>query len=196
MPDYLHTMLQGKPVAQTGLLLAALVLIAAVVLFLASRKRLAQWREERQVRQVVRRMGAAVLRNLHLPDGTGGEVTIDYVLLCRDALCVIGVKRFHGLIFGGPNTDQWTQVVRRVSYKFPNPDGYLQRQVSAVQALVPDIPVRGLHLFTRYAQFPKDQPNNVITTSECRRLPKRPRRKDIPASLRQAWDSLAAALPA
>jgi len=190
MPEYLRSLLRDSPYSDFELLMAGFALAGLVALLMAFRKPLAVWREEHQLRQIVRRLGAARLRNLQLPDGTGGVVTIDYVLLCRDSLCVVGIKRYHGLIFGGPKMDQWTQVIRRVSYKFPNPDGYLQRQINAVQALVPDAPVSGLHLFTHYARFTSDQPANVLSTRELQRLPKRPHMKEIPASLRQAWQTL------
>jgi hypothetical protein len=45
---------------------------------------------------------------------------------------VVGVLRFDGLIFGSGHIDQWTQVIGRHSYKFDNPDHYLQRQINAL----------------------------------------------------------------
>jgi len=190
MPEYLRSLLRDSPFSEVELLLAGLALAGLIALLTACCRPLSRWREERLLRRVIRRLGARRLSNLHLPDGTGGEVAIDHVLLCRDSVCVVSVKRFHGLIFGGPNMDQWTQVIRRVSYKFPNPDDYLHRQVNAVQTMLPDTPVRGLHLFTHLASFPKDQPANVLSACELRQLPKRPRLKDIPADLRKAWETL------
>jgi hypothetical protein len=139
---------------------------------------------------MIRRLGARSLRGLQLPDGTGGEVIIDHLLLTRDALLVVGVKRYSGLIFGGPQTDQWTQVINRVSYKFPNPDEYLQRQVNAIHIRAPDAPIAGLHLFAHGAVFPKGKPDNVLSTREIRQLPKRPRPRDIPDALRMSWKQL------
>jgi hypothetical protein len=194
MPEYLRSLLLDSPFSEVELLLAGLALAGSIALLATCCRPLSRWREERLLRRFVRRLGARRLSKLQLADGTGGTVTIDHVLLCRDSVCVVSVKRFHGLIFGGPKMDQWTQVIRRVSYKFPNPDDYLHRQVNAIQALLPDTPVHGIHLFTHLAHFPKDQPANVLSTRELRQLPKRPRLKDIPADLRKAWETLQAQL--
>ncbi|MDH3979138.1 MAG: NERD domain-containing protein [Gammaproteobacteria bacterium] len=190
MTESLQNLIQMLALS-TGQLYAILGALATVAtLAVLFRKQLGHWREERQVARMIRRLGARHLRNLLLPDGMGGEVTIEHLLLTRDALLVIGVKRFSGLIFGGPQTDQWTQVINRVSYKFPNPDGYLQRQVNAVHMLAPGATVTGLHLFTHGASFPKDKPDNVKSTREIGQLPKRLKHSDIPKGMRMAWEQL------
>ena len=134
------------------------------------------------------------MKNIHLPDGTGGEVTIAHLLLGRDAILVIGVMRFEGMIFGSPHTDQWTQVLNRRSYKFVNPDHYLQRQINAVRLIAPGARVRGWHLFDHGSKFPKDKPDNVLQPGDVRSLPKRPRRDDTPKQLRAAWEQLVVAV--
>ena len=195
MPEPLESMLQALTSDPNRLYLAGGLVLGMIVLAVLLRGPLASWRENRQIAKVIRRLGARTLRGLTLADGTGGEVTLDYLLLTRDCLLIVGLKRFSGLIFGGPNMDQWTQVINRVSYKFPNPDGYMERQMNAVRALAPGVQVRGIHLFTHGARFPKDKPANVVTTRELRQLPERPRRKDIPAGLQQAWQALSDRLP-
>jgi hypothetical protein len=190
MTEFANSLLQKIPLDMVSLYTVIGVLAAALVLVFLFRMRLGNWREERQISRMLRRLGARRLRGLQLPDGMGGEVIIDHLLLSRDALLVVGVKRFSGLIFGGPQTDQWTQVINRVSYKFSNPDEYLQRQVNAIRILAPGTPVTGLHLFTHGAVFPKGKPANVMSTREIRQLPKRPRPGDIPAALRMAWEQL------
>ncbi len=166
------------------------VLAALVALVAVFRRQLAHGLESWQIHRYIRRLGARHLRDLRLPDGYGGEVTIEYLLLGREAVLVIGVKRYNGLIFGGPKMEQWTQVINRVSYKFRNPDEYLLRQVNAVRELVPGIEVRGRHLFTHSAAFSRDRPDNVLSAREYRRLPKRPGLKDIPDILRSDWQQL------
>lgn len=195
MPEQLESLLQAVTADPNRLYLAAGLALGVIVLFVVLRAPLAVWRENRQIRKVLRRLGARTLRGLRLADGTGGEVTLDYLLLTRDCLLVVSLKRFSGLIFGGPNMDHWTQVINRVSYKFPNPDEYLERQMNAVRTLAPGVKVSGIHLFTHGARFPKDKPDNVVTTRELRSLPKRPRRREIPAGLQQAWKALTDKLP-
>ena len=142
----------------------------------------------------MRRLGVRSMKNIHLPDGTGGEVTIAHLLLGRDAILVIGVMRFEGLIFGSPHTDQWTQVLNRRSYKFVNPDHYLQHQINAVRLIAPGARVSGWHLFSHGSKFPKDKPGNVLQPGDVRSLPKRPRRDDIPKQLSTLWEQLVVAV--
>ena len=194
MLDSFHHLLQ-ELLNNNDLLAAVLatVIVMPVLLFLF-RNQLRNWRQEHNIRKVIRRLGVRSMKNIHLPDGTGGEVTIAHLLLGRDAILVIGVMRFEGLIFGSPHTDQWTQVLNRRSYKFVNPDHYLQRQINAVRLIVPDARVSGWHLFGHGAKFPKDKPDNVLQPGDVRSLPKRPRRDDIPKQLRAAWEQLVVAV--
>jgi hypothetical protein len=194
MLDSFHPLLQ-ELLNNNDLLAAVLatVIVMPVLLFLF-RNQLRNWRQEHNIRKVIRRLGVRSMKNIHLPDGTGGEVTIAHLLLGRDAILVIGVMRFEGLIFGSPHTDQWTQVLNRRSYKFVNPDHYLQRQINAVRLIVPDARVSGWQLFGHGAKFPKDKPDNVLQPGDVRSLPKRPRRDDISKQLRATWEQLVVAV--
>jgi uncharacterized protein YjiS (DUF1127 family) len=188
MPETFQKLLQAVPLTSDQLYLLLGAIAAVVALVYSIREPLFNWREERRLRRAIRRLGTRALRDLRLSDGMGGEVTVDYVLLAADGLLVVGVKRFSGMIFGSAQTDQWTQVINRCSYKFPNPDDYLQRQVEAVRLLVPGTPVTGIHLFTHGASFPKGKPDNVLLSREVRQ--KAPKLRRIPGSLRTAWESL------
>jgi len=190
MPESLHPLLQELLNNNARLAAAAVAVIALVMPLFMLRPRLQNWRQERHIRKALRRLGVRSMENIHLPDGTGGEVTIDHLLLGRDAILVVGVMRFEGLIFGSPRTDQWTQVINRKSYKFDNPDQHLQRQINAVRLVVPDARVSGWHLFGYGAKFPKDKPDSVLRLADVRSLPKRPRRRDIPKPLHAAWKQL------
>ena len=194
MLDSLHPLLH-ELLKNNDLLAAVLatVIVMPVLLFLF-RTQLKNWRQEHNIRKVIRRLGVRSMKNIHLPDGTGGEVTIAHLLLGRDAILVIGVMRFEGMIFGSPHTDQWTQVLNRRSYKFVNPDHYLQRQINAVRLIAPGAKVGGWHLFGHGAKFPKDKPDNVLQPGDVRSLPKRPRRDDIPKQLCAAWEQLVVAV--
>ena len=190
MPDSLRPLLQellnNNDLYTTVL---ATVIVVAVLLFLF-RAQLKNWRQERLIRKVIRRLGVRSMKNIHLPDGTDSEVTIDHLLLGRDAIIVVGVMRFEGLIFGSPHTDQWTQVINRRSYKFDNPDHKLQDQINAVRLIAPGVEVNGWHLFGHGAKFPRDKPDNVLQPGDIKSLPTRPRRGDIPKQLRAAWKQL------
>ena len=175
------------PLAEQLQLLVPTALIVLLGLYFLCRTPLRHWYLERQIARAARRLGARCMKNILLPDGLGGEILIDYVVLAREAILVVSVKRFDGLIFGGTRTDQWTQVIKNRSYKFSNPDPYLRQQVSAVRLITPDVTVTGRHLFTSGARFPKDKPPSVLLLED---IPARPRFKDIPAPLRAAWQRL------
>lgn len=189
MPESFQNLLQAVPLTSDQLYLLLGVLAAVAALLYSVREPIFNWREERRLRRAIRRLGARSLRDVRLSDSMGGEVTIDYLLLAADGLLIVGVKRFSGVIFGGSQTDQWTQVINRCSYKFPNPDDYLHRQVEAVRLLVPDTAVTGIHLFTHGASFPKGKPDNVLLSREIRQ--KAPKLRRIPKALRTAWEQLA-----
>jgi hypothetical protein len=186
----LHDLLHNNQ--QLAAVLVA-VILASILLFLF-RVELKNWRQERHIRKAIRRLGWRSMENIHLPDGTGGEVTIEHLLLGRDAILVVNVMRFEGAIFGSRRTDQWTQVINRTSYKFANPDQNLQRQINAVRLIVPDARVSGWHLFGYDAKFPRDKPDSVLKLGDVRLLPKRPRRGDIPKPLHAAWKQLVDAI--
>ena len=190
MLDSLHPLLQ-ELLNNNGLLAAVLaaVMVTPVLLFLF-RSQLKNWRQERNIRKVIRQLGVRSMENIHLPDGTGGEVTIAYLLLGRDAILVVGVMRFEGLIFGSSHTGQWTQVINRRSYKFDNPDHKLQDQINAVRLIAPGVEVSGWHLFGHGAKFPKDKPDNVLQPADIKSLPNRPQSDDIPKQLHTAWKQL------
>jgi len=192
MPESIQNLLQSLPLTTEQLYLVLGTGAAVAALGFTFRSQLYNWREERRIRRAIRRLGARALHDIRLPDGTGGEVSIDYLLLAGDALLVVGVKRFSGVIFGGAQTDQWTQLINRSSYKFPNPDNYLQRQIEAVRLLVPEHTVTGIHLFTHGATFPKGKPDNVLLSREIRQKP--PKFRSIPKALRLAWERVVAAV--
>jgi len=190
IPTWMASLTASEQRRLTGLLLLAIVLI----LLYLFRDSLHYWRESRNINRVAKRLGARMRRDVRLPDGMGGEISIDFLVLATDAILVIGVKRYDGLIYGSARIDEWTQSIRRRSYKFPNPDTYLLQQIGAVRLIVPKTPVRGLHLFTDSAVFPKDKPSNVLQAQDLLGSFHRPRLKDIPADLQTAWTQLIDAL--
>ena len=188
-PTWLESLAAGEQRRVIWLLVAMIVLI----LLYLFRRSLHDWREGRQIARAAGRLGARTLRDIRLPDGMGGEIGIDFVTLAKDAILVIGVKRYDGAIFGSAQTDLWTQTIRNRSYRFPNPDAYLQRQLGAVRIIVPKTPVRGLHLFADSAVFPRDKPSNVLQVQDLYGW-RRPGLKDIPADLQAAWARLTESL--
>ena len=192
MKDFLPDWLTESLTTDQQLMIGILVLATVVVLVFLLRIPLRSWQEKRQISRAVKQLGARVIRNATLPDGMGGEINIDYLVLTTEAILVVGVKRYDGMIFGSANTDEWTQTVNTRSYRFPNPDIYLAQQISAIRSIAARVPVKGLHRFTDTAMFPWDKPDNVLQTKDLLgRNMSRPRPKDSPADLGSAWVQLA-----
>jgi len=191
MTDVFPTWIEKLTTGEQTLAVALLALAALLLLSQLFRKPLYHWRETRQITRAVKRLGARFRHNVTLPDGMGGETSIDYLALSTKAILVISVKRYDGMIFGSAQTDEWIQTLNSRSYKFTNPDTRLDQQVTAVRCLVPKIPVRGLHLFTDSAAFPWDKPLNVLQSKDLAKSSvRRPALQDIPAELRAAWKQI------
>jgi len=191
MTDVFPSWIEKLTAGEQMLVVALLALAALLLLSQLFRKPLRHWRETRQITRAVKRLGARFRHNVTLPDGMGGETSIDYLVMSTRAILVISVKRFDGMIFGSAQTDEWIQTLNSRSYKFTNPDTYLEQQVTAVRCLVPKVPVRGLHLFTDSAVFPWDKPPNVLQSRDLASSGAlRPELKDIPEDLRKAWLSI------
>jgi hypothetical protein len=190
MHDVLQYLQQIPPINEQQIYILLAILAGLLILFFLLRPPLHRWWQERQISRAINRMGARIMHDVHLPDGLGGEVVIENLLLAKDAILVVDVKRFEGLIFGSSHTDKWTQVINKCSFKFPNPGRYLQLQIDAVRAVVPKVPVRGLHLFTHNAVFPRDKPPTVLLLHDLDTKTSTAKLKDVPEGLHVAWKQL------
>jgi len=107
---------------------------------------------------------ADTITAVSLVDEAEGEFHYDHICLTSTGIVVVDVKDFKGLLFGGANTDQWTQVIGSRSYKFENPLYHNREKVQTIKSLIDDeIPVFGCVVFTNAGSFPKDQPEGVYT---------------------------------
>jgi len=107
---------------------------------------------------------SATISAVSLLDEAEAEFHYDHICLTSTGIIVVDVKDFKGLLFGGANTDQWTQVIGSRSYKFENPLYHNREKVQTIRSLIDDdIPVFGCVVFTNAGSFPKDQPQGVYT---------------------------------
>ncbi len=96
-----------------------------------------------------------------VPDGMGGFIHIDHVLLTQRGILVLDARRVAGLIFGGDQMSEWTVMGRR-RFTFDNPQPALYDRIAAVKALVGDFPVEGRLLFSNLGKFTKGMPKHVV----------------------------------
>jgi hypothetical protein len=97
-----------------------------------------------------------------VPDGMGGYIHIDHLLLTLRGLLILDTRRVAGLIFGGDQMSDWTVMARGRRYTFDNPQPALYDRIAAVKALVGDVPVEGRLLFSNSGKFTKGIPKWVM----------------------------------
>lgn len=97
-----------------------------------------------------------------VPDGMGGFIHIDHLLLTPRGVLVLDTRRVAGLIFGGDQMSDWTVMGRGRRYTFDNPQPALYDRIAAVKALTGDVPVEGRLLFSNVGKFTKGIPKWVL----------------------------------
>lgn len=122
------------------------------------------WRRHRRRHPLVlvlNSLGALHVRNLIIPDGVGGTIQTDFLVLMRGGVLVLDVKNYRGVLFGSENAPLWSQMIRSRSYKFANPLPENMFRVQSVQHLLPGVPVTGRVVFTPEARFSREMPVGV-----------------------------------
>jgi len=139
---------------------AALLLLAALVFFGVR----AYQRRARRKSLLARleRVAFAAAHQVLVPDGMGGFIHIDHILLTPRGILVLDTRRVTGLIFGGDQMSDWTVMGRGHRYTFDNPQPALYDRIAAVKALVGDVPVEGRLLFSNAGKFTKGIPKWVV----------------------------------
>jgi Nuclease-related domain len=108
------------------------------------------------------RVALAAAHQVFVPDGMGGFIHIDHLLLTPRGILVLDTRRVTGLIFGGDQMSDWTVMGRGHRYTFDNPQPALYDRIAAVKALVGDVPVEGRLLFSNVGKFTKGIPKWVV----------------------------------
>lgn len=161
------------------------------------------WRWDRQRRQriarvlAVTRCGFDHLRDVLVPDGQGGSLHVDFLLLTVRGVVVIDLRDVAGNIFGGDQMNAWTVMNRAQRYTFVNPQTGLYDRIAAVRALAQELPVEGRVVFTPRGRFPKGLPRHTLSLESLA--------AEFPVSDREAvsellarwtplWESLKAAV--
>jgi len=134
----------------------AVVLIGLIVWLWLKR------RSRSSIRDAIAAVAIERLDDVLVPDGMGGEIHLEHLLLTARGLLVINVKRYEGVVFASERMDQWTTIGSDGRSTFKNPLASLYDRVAAVRGLVRDIEVTGFLLFPSQADFSKGRPNDVI----------------------------------
>ena len=187
MPDF------NTAAGQDWLMTIIVVIIAVAVVFAApmALRRYRRDAEQRRVAKIVKSLNIVLQKNVAFPDSMDGYVFVDYLLLTPAGIVVLDLQDYNGFIFGGPNIDQWTQMVRQRGYKFENPLHQNAWRLQILRALVKDAPLIGKVVFSSVSQFPKGIPEGVLHVSTLSAdLIELIDNKETSESVRKAWDEL------
>ena len=124
------------------------------------------WIGTLRIRRALRRRSPDVLHDFILPGAYGGLTKIDHAILTAGGILCIQTKHYNGIVFGGEEEAQWTNVDGTIRRRFLNPLIQNEGRTRALQKIVPDVPVANLIVFTGNVDFPTPPPKNVIGVSQ------------------------------
>jgi hypothetical protein len=189
--------LQELDTPQNRLILWAMlgVMVLGIVVFLirALRRRGAA----RRLHLGIAGVGIEYLQNVLVPDGMGGGLHVDYLLLTARGVVLVDLRDIRGNIFGGDQMTQWTVMNGATRTTFQNPQHALYDRVAAVRTLAGELPVEGRVVFTRRARFPKGLPRWTLMVDSLRaEFPKVESNASqvLVDAYRKDWDALRAAM--
>jgi hypothetical protein len=128
---------------------------------------LVRWRRLRNknLRRRLRGISHDVLVDFFIPDGNGGEIHIDHLLLTSQGLMLLETKDMAGTVFAGDRLDTWSATSEIGRVTFDNPIPRLQDRTAAISSLAPGVPIESKVLFVNPATFPKGHPSAVVTVT-------------------------------
>ena len=144
---------------------AWLPFVVAAVVVLIGIAGLLIWRKRRgrvTVHSALKAIAVDRLEDILVPDGMGGEIHIEHLILTTRGILVINIKQYEGVIWASDRMDQWTAMGREGRSTFRNPLPTLYDRVAAVRQVVRDVDVAGYVLFPAHADFSKGRPADVM----------------------------------
>lgn len=145
----------------------------------------------RGVSRAIKKLGVETVSDVMIHDDIEGAIHIEHLCLTPAGIAVVDIKDYRGYLFGGANTDQWTQVIDNRSYRFENPLHRNKDRVRAIEALVNDIPIFGRVVFTNAGTFPKDKPEGVIMQENLYSgLGMVSKQSEVPQLYQNEWEQL------
>jgi hypothetical protein len=120
--------------------------------------KIGQWR----IRKALAERSPDVLHDFILPGAYGGLAKLDHAILTAGGILCIQTKHYNGVVFGGEDEAQWTNVDGVKRRRFLNPLIQNEGRRRALQNVVPDVPVANLVIFSGSVEFTSPPPKNVI----------------------------------
>jgi hypothetical protein len=119
-----------------------------------------------RVRRALEARGPDVLHDFILPGAYGGLTKIDHALLTAGGILCVQTKHYSGIVFGGADEPQWTNVDGTRRRRFLNPLIQNEGRTKALQNIVPDVPVANIVVFTGNVEFPTPPPKNALRVAD------------------------------
>jgi len=155
--------------ANTGIGLFIIAIAAALLLTLVFRasathvaKMVAEKIGKRKIHKILNARSPDLLEDFILPGAYGGLTHIDHAILTSGGILCIQTKHYNGIVFGGADEPQWTNIDGIRRRKFLNPLIQNEGRKKALQKIVPNVPVASLVVFTGSIQFTSPLEDNVI----------------------------------
>ena len=119
-----------------------------------------------RIRRALAARSPDVLHDFILPGSYGGLTKIDHAILTAGGILCIQTKHYNGIVFGGEDEPQWTNVDSTLRRRFLNPLIQNEGRTRALQKVAPDVPVANVVVFTGAVDFPTPPPKNVIRVDQ------------------------------
>jgi len=119
-----------------------------------------------RIRRALAKRSPDILHDFILPGAYGGLTKIDHAILTVGGILCIQTKHYNGIVFGGDEEAQWTNVDGTIRRRFLNPLIQNEGRTRALQKIVPNVPVANLIVFTGNVDFPTPPPTNVIRVAQ------------------------------
>src|ERR1700757_862088 len=100
-----------------------------------------RYRARKALRSAVTGGAADHMANALVPDGVGGGLHVDYLLLTQRCLVGIDLRDGPGNILGADQMANWPVMDGPRRFTFANPQGELYDRIAAVKAVAGDVPV-------------------------------------------------------
>ena len=153
---------------QNRLILWTMLGVMVIGLLLFAMRAFRRRRAAHRLHQGIAATGIEHLQDVLVPDGMGGSLHVDYLLLTSRGVVVVDLRDIRGNIFGGDQMTEWTVINGATRSTFQNPQHALYDRVAAVRTLAGELPVEGRVLFTRRASFPKGLPRWTLMVDSLR----------------------------
>ncbi|HEX7029183.1 MAG TPA: nuclease-related domain-containing protein [Gammaproteobacteria bacterium] len=164
----------------------ALAVLAGVAVYAKHRGGMQQ-----RIRRALKKISHDLLEDIHLPDGMGGHIHVDVLLLTNRGFVVLDVKDVPGTLFGADKMAEWVVMNGHRRHTFRNPLPGLHDRLAVLRGLVTDVRSEGWLVFTEHGRFTKGKPPETLMLHELVETIG-PAGDDYPQAFDAAWRELKA----